>query len=582
MVEESIMKQVRFLVWLILITASFIGAWLGAAVNIENVTSQASIEAEEEVKNLIVIITGRLGDGPMTAAGIVLGVGHDRLYIVTANHLVRRGAYEAKDLRIKLRFLPGELFNAKLLEHMDKQLDIAVLMIENLRRQAIHVDAIPFDRLGDAGVLERKNAVYHVGCPNGIPWRVNVTPDRISGMRGALLKFESYSIAPGNSGGGLFNARWELVGMIKVDLPPDGVAVKIQSILENLSQWGYPVNLIRKKEEQVDHEPVTPKPGWPPDDKSLESLREAADQGDANAQYNLARRIAWGVGVPQDWDQAVKWLRMAAKQGYAEAQCELGAWYDNGYGVEVNYFEALLWIRKAADQGYADGQYNLGAMYISGHGVKPNDIKAAKWFSKAAEQGHSTAQYSMGKMYVAGQGVSRNYKKAVKWYKEAAIQGHVQAKAQLGAIYALGVNGIERNYGDAFKWLHEAAEENDAAAQYNLGLLYRKGQGVKQNDEEAVKWFRKASNQHEASAQTQLGVSYANGLGVDKDYLEAVMWFRRAAEQNEPDAQFNLGIMYANGWGVKEDLGEAVKWTRKAADQGHEKAKQILRKLVKK
>lgn len=575
------MKQVRFSVWLILITASFIGAWLSAAVNIENVTSQASSEAEEEVKKLVVIITGRLGDGPTTGAGIVLGVGHDRLYIVTANHLVRRGAYEAKDLRIKLRFLPGELFNAKLLEHMDEQLDIAVLMIENLQKHAIRVDAIPFDRLGNASVLERENAVYHVGFPNGIPWRVNVTPDRISSMRGDLLKFESYSIAPGNSGGGLFNARWELVGMIKADLPPDGVAVKIQTILENLSQWGYPVSLI-KKEEQVDIGGETGKQGGALDDESLRSLREAADQGDAIAQYNLAQRNAWGAGVPQDWDQAVKWLRMAAKQGYAGAQCELGAWYDKGYGVAVNYNEALLWLRKAADQGYADGQYNLGAMYISGHGVEPNDIEAAKWFRKAAEQGHNTAQYFMGEMYVAGQGVPRDYKKAVEWYKEAAIRGHVKAKAQLGAIYALGVNGIERNYGDAFKWLHEAAEENDANAQYNLGLLYGKGQGVKQNDEEAVKWFRKAANKHEASAQTQLGLSYAKGLGVDQDYFEAVKWFRRAAEQNEPNAQFNLGIMYANGWGVKEDLGEAMKWTRKAADQGHEKAKQTLRKLVKK
>jgi len=43
----------------------------------------------------------------------------------------------------------------------------------------------------------------------------------------------------------------------------------------------------------------------------------AAEQGFANAQYNLGVMYANGEGVPEDDKQAVKWFRLAAEQGNA-------------------------------------------------------------------------------------------------------------------------------------------------------------------------------------------------------------------------------------------------------------------------
>jgi len=45
----------------------------------------------------------------------------------------------------------------------------------------------------------------------------------------------------------------------------------------------------------------------------------AAEQGDAEAQYNLGVRYANGEGVPEDYKEAVKWFRKAAEQGFAAA-----------------------------------------------------------------------------------------------------------------------------------------------------------------------------------------------------------------------------------------------------------------------
>lgn len=56
------------------------------------------------------------------------------------------------------------------------------------------------------------------------------------------------------------------------------------------------------------------------DSISADKYREAAEQGDAEAQYNLGLCYYNGEGVQQDYTQAVHWWRKAAEQGNARAQ----------------------------------------------------------------------------------------------------------------------------------------------------------------------------------------------------------------------------------------------------------------------
>ena len=66
-----------------------------------------------------------------------------------------------------------------------------------------------------------------------------------------------------------------------------------------------------------------------------------------------------GYGVTQDKSEAVRWYREAAEQGYANAQYNLGAMYYNGEGVRQDKSEAVKWFRKAAEQGYTPAQNAL-------------------------------------------------------------------------------------------------------------------------------------------------------------------------------------------------------------------------------
>ena len=131
---------------------------------------------------------------------------------------------------------------------------------------------------------------------------------------------------------------------------------------------------------------------------ALKEWQPLADQGDADAQFNLGVMYANGKGVLKDDKQAVKWYQKAADQGYAPAQYNLGLMYANGEGDGVlkDDKQAVKWYQKAADQGYASAQYNLGVRYAKGRGVLKDMTKAKYWIKKAYE-GNDTAASNLAK-----------------------------------------------------------------------------------------------------------------------------------------------------------------------------------------
>ncbi len=110
----------------------------------------------------------------------------------------------------------------------------------------------------------------------------------------------------------------------------------------------------------------------------IEELRLAAEQGDADAQYELGRMYNKGEGVPPDGQEAVRWLQLAAEQGNADAQLILGLADAGG--------EAARWYRLAAEQGNANAQAVLGAMYVTGEGVPQDYVQSHKWLNLAASR----------------------------------------------------------------------------------------------------------------------------------------------------------------------------------------------------
>ena len=120
-----------------------------------------------------------------------------------------------------------------------------------------------------------------------------------------------------------------------------------------------------------------------------QQLLEHAEQGDAQAQYEVGRRFWNGDGVDQDHKQAADWFDRAARQGLAAAQCALGLCYERGDGVEQDMWQAAAWYQWAAQQDDAEAQLRLSECYEKGQGVPKDKEKAAEWLYKAAQHGGS-------------------------------------------------------------------------------------------------------------------------------------------------------------------------------------------------
>ena len=302
--------------------------------------------------------------------------------------------------------------------------------------------------------------------------------------------------------------------------------------------------------------------------KSFYWYEKSAEQGYTDAQNNLGFMYLQVQGDPKNHEKAFEWYKKAAKQGHADAQYNVGMMYSVGQGVLKNVDKAFEWYKKSAEQGHADAQLNVGWMYSQGLGIPKSDNKAFEWYKKSAEQGDSQAQLNVGMMYSVGQGVLKNVDKAFEWIKKAAEQGDSDAQNNLGFMY-LQVQGNPKNHEKAFEWYKKAAEQGNKKAQYNLGLMYEKGKGVSQDYKKAFFWLEKAAEQGDANAQALLGALNALGLGVSKSDDEAFEWYKKAAKKGDSHAQYELGVMYSQGDIVSKDVGEAFKLFKKSAEQGN-------------
>jgi len=93
---------------------------------------------------------------------------------------------------------------------------------------------------------------------------------------------------------------------------------------------------------------------------------------------------AWAAG---DYNAAAKILKPKADEGDAEAQFNLGLYYFQGLSGSRNYSEAARLFLAAAEQGHVMAANNLGAMYLEGRGIPASPTDAWFWFATVAQRG---------------------------------------------------------------------------------------------------------------------------------------------------------------------------------------------------
>ncbi len=191
----------------------------------------------DTVARAIVAVDATIADRALLGAGVVAMRERDAVIVVTANHVVRQGATEASRLLVRFKDKPQQALAATLLPGFDRTDDIAAFRVEHLREQGVDPCALPMLSFDSVQVVRRGHGVFPIGNPAGVPWRIPVTPDTVTEVTARGITFQSALIDSGHSGGGLFNAYGDLVGIIRADQPPYGVATRADRAWALLRGW---------------------------------------------------------------------------------------------------------------------------------------------------------------------------------------------------------------------------------------------------------------------------------------------------------------------------------------------------------
>ena len=84
--------------------------------------------------------------------------------------------------------------------------------------------------------------------------------------------------------------------------------------------------------------------------------------------------------------------RPLAEQGHADAAYNLGWLYANGNGLKVDTQTALQWWTRAAKGGHMDAMFALGMAYTTGEGIEQDPAQALHWYLEAADAGNEDAR----------------------------------------------------------------------------------------------------------------------------------------------------------------------------------------------
>lgn len=188
-------------------------------------------------------------------------------------------------------------------------------------------------------------------------------------------------------------------------------------------------------------------------ENSVEAARwfqKAADQGLAEAKYRLWRLYSRDRGVNGD-EKSLELLKESAEEGFADAQEMIGSSYLNGWNGSVKDGSlAALWFEKAARQGHVGAMKTLGAMYKYGIQIKADLKKAIQWYRQASGTGDSEAMRHLEDIFFEGAPDPVTDQELAALCRKTSDLGEGGAY-KLGVLYEQG-RGVEKDLKVAYMW----------------------------------------------------------------------------------------------------------------------------------
>lgn len=165
-------------------------------------------------------------------------------------------------------------------------------------------------------------------------------------------------------------------------------------------------------------------------EKYISFLMRASEKGHFVAKHTMALYYLKGKFIPADREKGKILLRECADYGDANSQFEIYE-YGKRFPDLFSNQEMFEYLKKAVEQGLEMAKYDLAMMYNE-NATDEDYLKAVQLLSQCVEKGDASAMYQLALNYRYGHGVVKDMNKAMELLKNAAALGHKRAAEIIG------------------------------------------------------------------------------------------------------------------------------------------------------
>lgn len=208
----------------------------------------------------------------------------------------------------------------------------------------------------------------------------------------------------------------------------------------------------------------------PVPNKDFTCIKLAADQGDCNAQWEVARMYETGIGVDRDIIAALKYFSLSAKQGRVESKLRLDILHEMNRDTTAYRQLCDKHCRMAYAAGNSEAQMIVAAMFVDGMMVARNAKTSEPYYQLVAAQGNHSAGFRLAVMYAFGINVEKSECKSLYYFSLLADAGVGQAQEIVGIFHMYG-KCVQQNTSRAFAYFKLAADQGYKYSQFMTGVM---------------------------------------------------------------------------------------------------------------
>jgi len=252
----------------------FLGWTVSLTISPSGIALAQSVDLEPQKAVVVKLRIHRTNRSPDTAAGVYVGKDQQNAYFIIAYHAIKPKPEGVPVQSVELRFsTTPQNFEAVVFEYFDEGLDLGVVRtsVANLPQELPQLST----KDAAAGI-----SIYIIGHPSAGDWSVwpgNVQNEYASS--GDVQHFTTNrdaSLAGGYSGGPVFDADRNFLGMHTETITSYGRAVRSEDIVTKLKVWRVPTNNFTN----IDRDVAAIK-------KVLEAYADAYNRRDPNALWKI-------------------------------------------------------------------------------------------------------------------------------------------------------------------------------------------------------------------------------------------------------------------------------------------------------